>query len=95
MEEPNEAMVTDTVENEEEFDETTHGVGTAVAVGVGILAVAGAAGAAIVAKKNGKLAELKAKRNEKKIERLQKELEKCYVTMDEKREIIKSDEEKE
>lgn len=97
MEELNETMVMDTVENnEEEFEEATHGVGAAVAVGVGLLAVAGAAGAAVVAKKKGKLAELKAKRNEKKIERLEKKLNKCYVTMDEKGEIVKkSDEEEE
>lgn len=97
MEELNETMVMDdTIEsNEEEFEET-HGVGAAVAVGVGLLAVAGAAGAAIVAKKKGKLDELKNKRQEKKIERLEKKLEKCYVTMDEKGEVVKkSDEEEE
>lgn len=96
MEEPNETMVmNDTIENnEEEFEETTHGVGAAVAVVVGLLAVAGAAVAAIVAKQKGKLNETKAKRNEHKIERLEKKLEKCYVTMDEKGEVVnKSDEE--
>lgn len=95
MEELNETMVMDTIEdNEEEFEET-HGVGAAVAVGVGLLAVAGAAGAAIVAKKKGKLDEIKAKRNEKKIERLEKKLEKCYTTIDQDGKVVKKSDEEE
>lgn len=95
MEELNETMVMDdTVENEE-FVEETHGIGTAVKVGIGLLAVAGAAGAAVVATKKGKLAELKAKHNEKKIEKLEKKLEKCYVTIEEQSEVEKSDKEEE
>ena len=96
MEELNETMVVDNIENEEELGcESNHGVGGKVAIGAGLLAVAGAGVAVLVANKKGKLEEAKRVHAEKKAKKLEKKLEKCYTTMNQEGEIIESDEDEE
>lgn len=88
MEEPNETMVVEPTEEMEEFeDNSTPGAGAVIAAGVGLLTVAGAAGAAFVAKKTGKLDEIKAKHREKKIAKLEAKLEKAKATTIEKEDV--------
>lgn len=64
---------------EENYDESDSGNGALVAVGLGLLGVAGAAAAGFVANKMGKLDGIKERRRAKKIERLENKLEKEYV----------------
>lgn len=91
MEELNETMVVETIENDEEFEDTNSGVGGKIALGVAALGIAGAAVAAFAAKKSGKLEEIKEARRQKKIEKTEAKLEKLYTKI----EVPKTDKDEE
>ena len=75
MDELNENVINENLEENENIEESNRGIGGKIALGVGLLAAAGAAGAAFVAKKKGKLDEIAAKHAEKKAEKLEKKAE--------------------
>lgn len=95
MDELNENTIDENIEENEVIeDDSDRGIGGKIALGVGLLAVAGAAGAAFVAKKKGKLDEIKAKHDAMKAEKLEKKAEMLrnrYVVV----ETVKSDNDEE
>ena len=68
---------------DENYDNYESGNAGLIGVGVGLLAVAGAAGAAFVANKMGKLDGIKERRREKKIAKLEAKLDKEYTKIQE------------
>lgn len=82
MEELNETMAVETIENDEEFENTNSGVGGKIALGVAALGVAGAAVAAFAAKKTGKLEGIKSAHRQKKIEKTEAKLDKLYAKIE-------------
>ena len=87
----NEMMVENTVENEEEFENSNSGiVGTIAKVGLGIAGGVAAGLAVMKAKNSGKIEAFKNNRQMKKIERLERKLEKCYTTVNQDQNEVES-----
>ena len=87
----NEMMVENTVENEEEFENSNSGiVGTIAKVGLGIAGGVAAGFAVMKAKNSGKIEAFKNNRQMKKIERLERKLEKCYTTVNQDQNEVES-----